>query len=84
MLEPTDANPFGLPLGNNNLPHQLWLTQPEGLDGARRTNLCTLVLEHLAATEGIFFFNSLHQPHQVVAILITEGDNTHTRMDQFI
>ena len=81
MMEPTDANPLGLPLGNDELPHQLWLARPEGTDAARRTNLCTLVLEHLATTEGTFFFNSLHQPHQVVAILITEEGNTHTRMD---
>ena len=85
MLEPTEENPLGLPLGQDNLPHQLRLTRPDGLDAARRTNLCTLVLEHLAANEGTFFFNSLHQPHQVAAILIIEEDNTtHTRMDQFI
>ena len=83
MMEPTEPNPLGLPL-ENHLPHQLRLTQPEGLDAAWRANLCTLVLEHPAATEGTFFFNSLPQPHQVAAILITEGDNTHTSMDQFI
>ena len=82
MMEPMEDNPLGLPLGQDNLPHQLWLTRPEGLDAARRTNLCTIVLEHLAATEGMFFFNSLHQLHQVAAILIIEEDNTtHTRMD---
>ena len=84
MLEPTEANPLGLPLGNDNLPHQRRLAWPEGTDAARRTNLCTLVLEHLAVTEGMLFFNSLHQPHQVAAILITEEGNTHTRMDRFI
>ena len=84
MMEPTEANPLGLPLENGSLPHQHRLTGPEELDAARRTNLCTLVLEHLAATEGAFFFNSLPQPHQVAATLITEGDNTHTQMDQFI
>ena len=84
MMEPTEANPLGLPLENGSLLHQLWLTRPEGLDATRRTNLCTLVLEHLAATEGTFFLNSIPQPHQVVPILITEGDNTHTQMDQFI
>ena len=73
-----------LPLENGGLPHQLQLTRLEGLDAARRTNLCTAVLEHLAATDVMFFFNSLPQPHQIVAILITEGDNTHTRLDQFI
>ena len=84
MLEPMEENPLGLPLGQDNLPHQLRLTRPHVLDAAGRTNLCTLVLEHLAVTQGTFFFNSLHQPHQVEAILITEGDNTHTRMDRFI
>ena len=84
MMEPREANPLGLPLENGTLPHQLQLTRPEGVDAARRTNLCTPVLEHLAATDGMFFFNSLPQPHQIAAILITEGDNTHTRMDQFI
>ena len=78
MMEPTEANPLGLPLENSGLPHQLWLTRPEGVDAARRTNLCTPVLEHLAATDGMFFFNSLPQPHQIAAILITEGDNSHT------
>ena len=77
-----EENPLGLPLGQDNLPHQLWLTRP---DATRRTNLCTLVLEYLATTEGTFYFNSLHQPHQVVAILIIEEDDTtHARMDQFI
>ena len=76
MMEPMEANPLGLPLENGSLPHQLWLTRPEGLDAARRTNLCTIVLEHLVGTEGTFFFNSLHQPHQVAAILIIEEDNT--------
>ena len=79
MMEPMEDNPLGLPLGQDNLPHQLRLTRPEGLDAARRTNLFTIVLEHLAAIEGMFFFNSLHQPHQVAAILIIEEDNnTHT------
>ena len=85
MMEPTEDNPLGLPLGQDNLPHQLQLTRPDGLDATRRTNLCTLVLEHLAPSQGTFFFNGLHQPHQVAAILIIEEDNTtHARMDQFI
>ena len=76
---------MGLPLGQDNRPHQLRLTRPDGTDATRRTNLCTLVLEHLAENQGTFFFNSLHQPHQVAAILIIEEDNTtHTQMDQFI
>ena len=84
MLEPTEENPLGLPLGQDNLPHQLRLTRPDGLDAARRTNLCTLVLEHLAASQGTFFFNALHQPHQVAAILIIEEYNTtHAQMDLF-
>ena len=85
MLEPMEENPLGLLSGQDNLPHQLWLTRPDGLDAAKRINLCTLVLEHLATTQGMFFFNSLHQPHQVAAILIIEEDNTtHAQMDQFI
>ena len=85
MMEPKEDNPLGLPLGQDNLPHQLRLTRLEGLDAARRTNICAIVLEHLAATEGMFFFNSLHQPHQVATYLIIEKDNTtHPRMDQFI
>ena len=35
-------------------------------------------------SEGMFFFNSLHQPHQVAAILIIEEENIHTRVDQII
>ena len=73
-----EENPLGLPLGPDNLPHQLRLTWLNGLDAAGRTNLCTLVLEHLATSQGTFFFNALHQPHQVAAILIIEEDNiTH-------
>ena len=57
----------------------------DGLDAARRTNLCTLVLEHLAANEGTSCSNRLHQPHQVAVILIIEEDKTtRTRVDQFI
>ena len=76
---------MGLPLGADELPHQLWLTRPNGLDTAGRTNLCMPVLEHLAASQGTFYFNALIQPHQVAAILIIEEDNTsHARMDVFI
>ena len=85
MLEPTEANPLGLPMGPENLPHQLQLTRPNGLNAAGRTNLCTPVLEHLAASQGTFYFNALIQPHQVAAILIIEEDNTsHAQMDVFI
>ena len=52
MLDPTEDNPLGIPLGQDNLPHQLRLTWPEGTNTARRTNLCTLVLEHLAEIQG--------------------------------
>ena len=56
----TADNPLGLPYGQNNRPHQLRLQQPEGMEAARRTALCTPVLEHLAtADQGMFFFNSL-------------------------
>ena len=81
----TADNPLGLPQDQNNHPHQLWLQRPEGTEAARRTALCTPVLEHLATTkQGMFFFNSLHQAHQVAAILITEEENTHTRLEHFI
>ena len=83
-MEATEANLLALPLENGGLPHQLRLTRPLGVDAIRRTNLCMTVLEHPAATNGMGFFNGLTQLHQIVAILITEGDNTHTRLDQFI
>ena len=86
MGEPTATNPLGLPLGEDNSPHQLRLTRLEGMEAARRTNLCTLVLDYLSKNrgEGMFFFNSLHQQDQIAAILIIEDVGTHTRMDAFI
>ena len=42
------------------------------------------MLEHLATSQGMFFFNALHQPHQVAAILIIEEENTHTQVEHFI
>ena len=85
MLQPTNANPLGLPLGEDEAPHQLWLTWPNGLDGAPRTTLCMPRLEYLANSGGTFYFNALTQSHQVAAILIQEEDNTsHTGMDLFI
>ena len=86
MGEPTAANPLGLPLGEDGSVHQLWLTRLEGTEAARRTNLCTLVLDYLSENrgEGMFFFNSLHQQDQVAAILIVEERGTHTRVDAFI
>ena len=80
MGEPTAANPLGLPLGEDGSPHQLRLTRLEGMEAARRTNLCTLVLDYLSENqaEGMFFFNSLHRQHQVAAILIVEEGGTHT------
>ena len=86
MGEPTVTNPLGLPLGQDNSPHQLRLTRLEGMEAARRTNLCTLVLDYLSENqgEGIFFFNSLHQQDQVAAILIVEEGGTHTQVDAFI
>ena len=83
-MEATEDNPLALGLEEGGLPHQLRITQPEGVDAARRSNICTTVLEHLATTNGMGFFNGLTQLHQIAAILITEGDNTHTRLDQFI
>ena len=80
MGEPTAANPLGLPLGEDDSPHQLWLTRLEGTEAARRTNLCTLALDYLSENrgEGMFFFNSLHQQDQIAAILIIEDVGTHT------
>ena len=79
MLQPMNANPLGLPLEEDEAPHQLRLTRPKALDGAPRTNLCTPRLEYLANSGGTFYFNALTQPHQVAAILIQEEDNTsHT------
>ena len=81
----TADNPLGLPQDQNNCPHQLQLRQPEGTEAARKTALCTPMLEHLAMTnQGIFFFNSLHQAHQVAAIPINEEENTQTRLERFI
>ena len=82
-MEATEENPLALPL-EDGLPHQLRLTRPEGMDPARRTNICTAVWEHLATTNGMGFFNGLTQQHQIAAILIIEGDNTHTRLNKFI
>ena len=86
MGKPTANNPLGLPLGQDNSPHQLRLTRLEGTEAARRTNLCTLVLDYLSENQGqgMFFFNSLHQQYQVAATLIVEEEGTHTQMDAFI
>ena len=86
MGEPTVNNPLELPLGQDNSPHQLRLMRLEGTEVARRTNLCTLVLDYLSENqgEGMFFFNSLHQQDQVAAILIVKEGGTHTRVDAFI
>ena len=83
-METMEDNPLALPLEDGGLPHQLWLTRPDGVDAARRTNICMAVLEHLATTNGMGFFNGLTQLHQIAAILIIEEDNTHTQLDQFI
>ena len=86
MGEPTTANPLGLPLGEDGSVHQLRLTRLEGTEAARRTNLCTLVLDHLSENraEGMFFFNSLYRQHQIAAFLIIEKGGTNTRVDAFI
>ena len=52
MGEPMENNPLGLPLGQDNRPHQLRLTRLEGTEAARRTNLCTLVLDYLSENQG--------------------------------
>ena len=75
----TADNLLGLPRDQNNRAHQLRLRRSDGTEAARRTALCTPVLEHLATTDqGIFFFNGIHQAHQVAAILIAEEANPHT------
>ena len=86
MGEPTAANPLGLPVGEDGSVPQLRLTRLEGTEAARRTAICSLVLDHLSEgqAEGIFFFNNLHRQHQVAAILIMEVGGTHTRVDAFI
>ena len=85
MLQPTNANPLGHPLEEDEAPHQLRLSWSNRLDGAPRTTLCTPRLEYQAASQWMFYFNALTQPHQVAASLILEEDNTsHTQMDVFI
>ena len=86
MGESTAANPLGLPLGEDGNIPQLRLTRLEGTEAARRTAICSLVLDHLSEgqAEGIFFFNNLHRQHQVAAILIIEAGGTHTLVDAFI
>ena len=72
-------NPLGLPRDRNNHAHQFRLRRPDGTEAARRTALCTPVLEHLAMTnQGIMYFNGLHQVHQLAAILIADKENVHT------
>ena len=86
MGEATAANPLGLPLGEDGSIPQLRLTRLEGTESARRTAICTLVLDHLSEgqAEGIFFFNTLHRQHQVAAILILEAGGTHILVDAFV
>ena len=82
--QPSVDNPLGLPLEQDNSPHQLRLTRLEGQDVGRRTNLCTPVLDHLVTIGGTFPFNGLIQLHQVAAMLIREENNTHVRLEAFI
>ena len=79
MGEATAANPLGLPVGEDGTIPQLRLTRLEGTESARRTAICTMVLDHLSENqaEGIFFFNALHRQHQVAAILVQEPGGTH-------
>ena len=77
-MEASEENPLALPMEEDGLPHQLWLTRPDRVDTTRRTNICTIVLEYLATTNGMGFFNGLTQPYQIAAILIVEEDNAHT------
>ena len=82
--QPSVDNPLGLPLEQDNSPHQLRLTRLEGQDVGRRTNLCTPVLDHLVTIGGTFPFNGLIRLHQVAAMLIREENNTHVRLEAFI
>ena len=86
MGEATAANLLGLPLGEDGSIPQLRLTRLEGKESARRTAICTMVLDHLSENqaEGIFFFNALHRQHQVVAILVQEPGGTHAMVDAFV
>ena len=85
MEEITAEHPLGLPRDQNNQAHQLRLRRPEGMDAARRTTLCTLVLAHLATTnQGIMYFNGLHQIHQLATILLADEEGSHTRLEHFI
>ena len=86
MGEATAANPLGLPVGEDGTIPQFRLTRLEGTEPARRTALCTMVLDHLSANqaEGIFFFNALHRQHQVAAILAQEPGGTHVMVDAFV
>ena len=86
MGESTAANPLGLLLGEDGSIPQVRLTRLEGTESARRTAICTLVLDHLSEgqAEGIFFFNALHQQHQLAAILILEPGGTHIMVDAFV
>ena len=85
MEDITVDNPLGLPRGQNNQVHQLRLRRPEGTDGARRATMCSPVLTHLATiNQGIEHFNGLQQIHQLAAILLTEEEGSHTRLERFI
>ena len=86
MGEAAAANPLGLPVGEDGTVPQFRLTRLEGTEPARRTALCTMVLDHLSANqaEGIFFFNALHRQHQVAAILALEPGGTHAMVDAFV
>ena len=86
MGEATAANLLGLPVGKDGTIPQLRLTRLEGTESARRTAICTMVLDHLSANqaEGIFFFNALHRQHQVAAILALEPGGTHAMVDAFV
>ena len=86
MGESTAANPLGLPVGEDGNIPQLRLTRLEGTEAARRTAICSLVLDHLSEgqAEGIFFFNNLQRQHQVAAILILESGGTHILVDAFV
>ena len=85
MEGPSAENPLGLPRDNEGGVHQLQLKRLEGTGYERRINTCMDAMGFLATIQnGVVVFNSLVLPHQIAAILITEGDNSYTRLDQFI
>ena len=84
MAAINEANPLGLPLEPNGLPHQLRLVRPGDQDMGRRTALCTTAFNFLAQSGQTARFNILERPYQIAAVLIIDEPNTFTRLEAFI